>query len=161
MRNSSEGASDLALEVDPPEGIGSGRFEELSRVAGQEDNRLVSLLEKLLAVVVNDKLSGLSIGFKCKLLSDITQFQVWFVTANGRQSTEQPNMVIGDGNDLRFAHGCESSQSLAFDKHVYEIGAHVRNIEVELKESVMVPKSQCGAHFQGMLNSPLFLVCCG
>lgn len=83
-RNSSTGASDLALEVNPPEGVGSRRFEELSRVAGQEDDRLVSLLEKILAVVVNDELSGLGIGLKCKLLSDITQFQVWFVTASGR-----------------------------------------------------------------------------
>lgn len=99
--------SNLALEIDSSEGLCSCRLEQLFRITCQENDGIVTFLEQVLTVMVDDELSSLGIRLEGQLLSEVAQFQIWFVTS----STVSMQVVIswGGNRDSRFAHVCECS----------------------------------------------------
>lgn len=70
MRTEMTRNSYLSFDVNLAESLTSGGVEEGSGFAGQESNRLLSFLEQMLTVVVDNELSRINVGLKAEFLRD-------------------------------------------------------------------------------------------
>jgi len=61
---------DLAFNVDLAESFALSDFEDIARLAGEDAKPIVSLLEQMLPVVIENELCGIVVRFESKLLSN-------------------------------------------------------------------------------------------
>lgn len=71
--------SDLAFDIDSAKGSGLGILEEANSFAGQEMDVGASLLEELLATMVDNKLRSIFVVAKSKFIGNHADFHIWFV----------------------------------------------------------------------------------
>jgi len=116
------------------------------------------LFKQMLSIAINDELRCLSIRLEGELLRHVTEFDIWFETEIG-VSNRSNCYGIADIDDLRSAHAGKSSKALTFHKHINEICTHIGNVEIQLKELVVVTQGEGRAYVQGMLDSTLFFFC--
>ncbi len=121
---------------------------------------VLTVLEEMLALMIDDELSSIGIRLESKLLGDEAQLDIGLVTA--RQSVRKNRHAASPGGQLLpladVAHG---RKALPHDKHIHEICAHVRGVQVELEKLVIVAKGERRPHVQGVLDGALLLLCCG
>ena len=82
MRGRTRRISNLSLNVDSSEGRSSGAFKDVSGFAGQEGDILGAILQQLLALVIDDELSRISIRLEPEFFCDEAQFNIRFVPAD-------------------------------------------------------------------------------
>lgn len=148
---------DLAFDVDFLERRDARSLEETASLASQERDVFRSILQKVLALVVNDELRGISVGLKAEFLRDETQLHIRFVPRVNVSIVTQDVERI----NLRSANVAHSSKTFPHDKHIHEVCSHVRGVHVQLEESVIVAQSKRGAHVQSMPDRSLLLLCAG
>lgn len=77
----------MALDIDPGKRMGAGRFEDLQGFwAGYEHDLVVVVLEKFLAIIVENELSCVGVGLEIELLRDKAKRHTRFVPASCQQA---------------------------------------------------------------------------
>lgn len=130
---------DLAFDIDRPESILSSRFEKLGTFAGKESKFIALLFKKILTLVVDNELASLVIGFKAKFLSNESNTDIWLIS---KYSLALMRSKKSSWN-LRSTDIGKRSQTFTNDEHIHKICAHVRSIEVQSEESMIVAQGQC------------------
>jgi len=54
--------------------------------------------------------------------------------------------------NVRFGHHHQCSDALSLYEVIHDVRSHVRSIDIELKECVIVPGRHCPLHLQGVLD---------
>jgi hypothetical protein len=90
--------------------------------------------------MIDDKLGRISIGLETEFFSDEAKLDIRLVSID-----ELVKKLIDTYHGLensRFANIAQCSKPFSNDKHVHEIRAHVRGIQVELEEPMIVSQRQ-------------------
>lgn len=89
--------------------------------------------------MIDDKLGRISIRLETEFLSNEAKLDIRLVSRNQLANSSSKYRRL---KNLRFANIAQCSKPFSNDKHVHQIGAHVRGIQVELEEPVIVSQRQ-------------------
>ncbi len=155
-------SSSFVPRLDATKGFLPGLVKLLQPLGRQEGNMVVTLLEQLLRVVIDDKLGSVHVRLEPELFGDEPQPDVGFVPALlERDASGTGRRTGGDWADSRFTNVAQRHKTFPRRKHVHQVGAHVRCCQVELEEAVVVAQRQRRPHLQGVANGLRLLLCCG
>lgn len=118
--------SDLAFDIDLAEGSRTCTLKESTCFASEECDVIRAIFQKVLALLINDKLSGIGIGLETEFLSDEAKFYIWLVSV--RQLALPLTKDWENDSNLRFANVAQRSKPLTNHKHIHHIGTHVRRV---------------------------------
>lgn len=88
----------------------------------------LGIVKNFFVGVLEDEFGRLFVGFESEFFGDETETNGWIVSSN--------NVSYVNGScqskafDSRFAYVGQRAESFSFDKHVHEVGAHVRWVEI-------------------------------
>lgn len=124
-------------------GFSLGSLKQRTRFAGQQPHSPVLLFQSVLGRVVENETCGLLIGLEAKLFRDEPDIDIRFVPEDRQLAGETQG---GRTKNSRSTNGSKSSQPLPIDKHVHEVRPHVRCIQIQLEEAVIIAKSESRAN---------------
>jgi len=128
--------------------------------AGQNHDGALAILEEMLTVIVENELGSLSIRLKVQFFGDVPERHVRLVAKTLLVWAQRGDGGGGESN-LRLANVAQGGEAFTANKHVHEIGAHVRCLVVKPEKPMVVAQRQGRTYIQGMLNRALRLLCCG
>lgn len=96
----------------------------------------ILLLEKVLWSVVKDKAGTLLVRLKAQFFSNETNIYIRLVPARNQQTFTRVLSLYG----LRFTNACKGREPLPANEHVHKIRSHVRCVQIELEEPMVIPK---------------------
>jgi hypothetical protein len=75
-------ALDLTFNIDGSERLILGRLKYLACLSSQKPKFGILFLEKILAVIITDKLGSVTVGFEAELLGNESQLHIWLVSSH-------------------------------------------------------------------------------
>ncbi len=98
------GKSDLPLDVDAGKGRGTASLESRAGFGGQENDGAATVLEKVLAVMVQDELRRFDVGLEVEFLCDKAQLHILLVSGAGELASTQGAGEEGATYALQMLH---------------------------------------------------------
>lgn len=94
----------LAFDINSAKGCSLCSLEESEAFAGQKKEVVVTLLEKMLSIVVDNELSSLFVRHEAEFLGNETKLYIWFVPVRQSQHRVTDNLCKRDTYALQTLH---------------------------------------------------------